>query len=351
MLYVMMGDIKVAQYDEDFNIRILREDLAPLYLTNGGSIYNWVSGRAVDFHRSNSRSLKKKYSLSRNASDYVTAMKMNAVKITDNFWVKPEYDPRKFEDVRYKRDDFFSLALYRDIDCLDKNIVRTPELTNIGAQEKAWKLENGSWWLYKNEKPAEIVSEYLTYRLGVALGFDMAEYKIVDKGKFIKTKDFTEGKYNLQHMNSIVFDHVENGIEVPDDDLSYNYRVLKELGFGEQYLNICMLDALCENFDRHTENYGVLTDNKTGKIVKMAPNYDNNNSFFANYNLSTDRNRAYMRVFLKFIKDEGITLKVPELDEVEVVKILDEVYSMTDYKFDKVFLKDFIMNGYKLLVL
>lgn len=346
-----MGDKKVARYDADFNVEILDQECAPLYILNGGNVKEWIAQRALNGERANSRTLKSKYGLSKTASDFAAAMKMDAAKITDNFWVKDENDERTFEDIRFKTDDFFALALYRDTDCMDKEPTRTPELTNIGAQEKGWKLVDGEWWLYKREPIQEIVSEYITFRLGKAMGFDMAEYEIVEEGAFIRTKDFTKGEFNLQHANSIVKDHEENGILIPEDDLAYNYRLLNEMDkkLGKQFLDICMLDALCENFDRHTENYGLLTDPVTGQIIKMAPNYDNNHSIYSNYNVSPERKKAYMKLFLSFVEEENIKISVPDLKGSEVDAIITEAYEMTSFEFDKSVLKEFIMNGYDLL--
>lgn len=351
MMYIMAGDKKTAQYDSDFNVKILDHKLAPLYILNGGSVKDWISQRALNSERANSRTLKSKYGLSKTASDFAAAMKMDAAKITDNFWVKDESDKRSYEDIRFKSDELFSLALYRDTDCMDKAAERTPELTNIGAQEKGWKLIDGEWWLYKKEPLQEIVSEYITFRLGKAMGFDMAEYEIVENGAFIRTKDFTEGKYNLQHANSIVRDHETDGRIIPDDDLAYNYQTFCAVDsqLGKQFIDICMLDALCENFDRHTENYGLLTDRQTGEIIKMAPNYDNNHSIYSNYRVSPERNKGYMKMFLAFVETENIKITVPSLDENVLKHIINEAYDMTAFKFDKENLKAYIMNGYELL--
>lgn len=351
MMYIMTENTKTARYDSDFNVEILNPQLVPLYISNGGSVKSWISQRALNGERANSRTLKSKYGLSKTASDYAAAMKMDAAKITDNFWVKDESDGRTYEDIRFKSDALFALALYRDTDYMDMAAERTPELTNIGAQEKGWKLIDGEWWLYKKEPLQEIVSEYITFRLGKVMGFDMAEYEIVENGAFIRTKDFTEGKYNLQHANSLVRDHETNGITIPDDDLAYNYRTFCAIDpqLGKQFIDICMLDALCENFDRHTENYGILTDRKTGEILKMAPNYDNNHSIYSNYKVSPERNKGYMKMFLSFVESENIKITVPPLDENKVDQIINETYDMTAFKFDKANLKAYILNGYALL--
>lgn len=42
------------------------------------------------------------------------------------------------------------------------------------------------------------------------------------------------------------------------------------------YVRLIFMDALCANPDRHTNNFGLLRDTATGKLLGLAPNYDNN---------------------------------------------------------------------------
>lgn len=354
MYTIMSGDIPVVEFDEnDFNYKILNAELAPIYIVNRGNIKFWIEERAVNSIRANSRAVKSKLGLSRNASDYDTAMKVDAASIIDNYWVKKDGDSRSYQDVLFKANEFFTLALMRDNSALDKKPSRTPELTNIGQQEKGWKLEDGQWWLYKNEPVTEIVSEYITYRLGEILGFDMAEYEITDHGKFIRSKDFTINKYNLQHIDGIMVDHIENGITVTDDDYKYNYYKLKEMSeeYAQQYLDICVLDAICENFDRHSKNYGVLTDRISGAIVSLAPNYDNNNSLLTNTNLDISRKGGVLNMFRNFIKKENIEINLPEISKADIADIVNDAFNIAEFQgnndMDKTFLCDFIVNGIK----
>lgn len=353
MMYVMSGNKPVVEFDGNtYEYDILDKALAPLYITNRGNIRRWIEERAMDPTRANSRAVKSVQGLSKNASDYVTAMKVDAATITDDYWIKDSNDTRSYEDIMFQKNDFFSLALARDNQALNKKASRTPELTNIGQQEKGWRLEQGEWWLYKNEPEKEIVSEYITCLVGKALGYDMADYFIENNSPlFIKSRSFTGQTYNLHHIDGIMIDHMEGERFVTDDDYGYNYRTFYEISpqLASQYLDICALDAICENFDRHTKNYGILTERKTGKIVRLAPNYDNNNSLLANTNLSLDRNSGVMRMFLNFIEKEGIAVSVPQISQSAIKDIVDHAYSEASYFQSEIDLSAMIINGIDLL--
>lgn len=352
-MYIMSGNIKTVEFNEAFEYEIINEDLAPLYVKNRGDIEEWIKRRAIYRERPNARAVKRSSRLSHNAGDYETAMKVDAANITDNFWIKKNGDNRTYEDIEFKTNDLFRLSLCRDLSCIGADAARSPELTNIGTQDKGWNIENGAWWLYKNESLKEIASEYITYRLGAAAGFDMAEYEIVNFGEFIKTKDFTCGKYNLQHMNGIVVDHKDSeGNDITDDDYKYNYDTLRSMDpeLAEAYLKICAMDALVENYDRHTENYGVLTDRNTGRITALAPNYDNNNSLYANYKLDTERKSGVLRQFTRFLTDSDIKLDFRiDIDEPGFEEITDDVKRKASFDFDPETLRMFIYNGSDIL--
>ena len=80
-------------------------------------------------------------------------------------------------NIRFKRDDYFNLALQgEECNC---GFFRTPELTNIGSFEKYWKLIDDKWWLYKCGNKLELFSEPFISRLGKKLGFDMADLNLM----------------------------------------------------------------------------------------------------------------------------------------------------------------------------
>ena len=51
---------------------------------------------------------------------------------------------------------------------------------------------------------------------------------------------------------------------------------IRDRSLADQYVELLMMDAFCLNADRHTNNYGVLRDPDSGKVLRLAPNFDNN---------------------------------------------------------------------------
>lgn len=314
-LYVMAGDTEVAVVDNN-DLIILDDKLAPLFLKRTKDFSKWVSDRAIDPSRPNSRVLKRLHGVSMLSSDYETAMLYNAATITDNYWVRK--DPLEtWEEIRFKSDIYFRAAVSSDAAAFSVKPSRSPELTNTGSREKGWRRIGDEWWLYKNEPEDRLNAELLTYEIGSVLGFSMAYYERADG--FIRTRDVTEGKYNLQHIDAVVYDH--DGIN--DDDIRYNYNTLLAIDpeLAKQYMDMKYLDAIVNNVDRHTKNYAVLTSRETGEIVSMAPNYDNDMAFYAYPEIfDKDRMLGEIRYFTE--ANEDIRYRPPLIDEDKLDQIL-----------------------------
>lgn len=239
----------------------------PLYLANGGDFEQWLESREIDRHRPNSRILKKMLRLT-DTSDIAAVIHSHAATITDNYWVKSADEDLQYVDIEFKENIFGDISLTGSVDSYNKIFTKeqlsskTPELTNIGSYEKCWKFENGSWYMYKQGSALERFSEVFIAILSKKLRFPTAEY--VPSDNFIKTKDFTEGKYNFEPMVAIVGDN---------EEYSYNYDKLIVIDdkLAHEYLDILFMDTLCFNMDRHTYNYGLLRDRLTGNILSMAP--------------------------------------------------------------------------------
>lgn len=67
-----------------------------------------------------------------------------------------------------------------------------------------------------------------------------------------------------------------------------------------------VFDAIILNTDRHYGNFGFLIDNKTNKIIKMAPIFDNGASLLC-YGMDTDELKDYNSM-IKYSSTKGVVM-------------------------------------------
>lgn len=336
---LMSEDLPIAKIKNGM-ITEADETLLPLYLKRTKNVEGWLASRAIDAHRTNSRLLKRALRL-RTTDDVATALAVNAATVTDRYWFKPEGSTAVYEDIRFKENYFADLALRGDPDSFSRKPSRTPELTNTGSFEKCWKLIDGKWWMYKSDNEEELFSELFICRLGEKLGFPMAHYEM--DGQYIRSEDFTDGaKVNYEPIKSLVDDN---------EDYTNCFEVLNELShsLARQYLILIWMDSVCYNMDRHTENFGFLRDVKTGKILSLAPNYDNNIALIAKGYPSDDsrKNDGLIRFFREFVMNCAKAhemyrqMELPEITAETIDECIDEI----PIEVNRDFIRTFILNG------
>ena len=336
----LMSEDNVIASVKDGEIISCDEALLPLYLKRTRDLEGWLASRAIDNHRTNSRLLKKALRL-RTSDDAQVALAVNAATITDRYWFRPQGSTASYEEIRFKENYFDSLALRGDPNGFSHRPSRTPELTNTGSYEKCWRLIDGAWWMYKSGNQNEYFSELFICRLGEKLGFDMVHYE-QDDG-YIRSKNFTDGtSYNFEPISALVGEN---------DDYSVCFDAIFSISpeLAEQYLKIIWLDSICYNMDRHTENFGFLRDVDTGKIISMAPNYDNNIALISRgYPNSADREHdGIIRFFREFVQGNPTAkamyqnIELPEITQ----KMIEECFSDIPIEVDRSFIKSFILHG------
>lgn len=336
---IMSRDRIVAVVRDDLIVE-LDEQLAPLFLRRTKDVRGWLEHRVIDPHRTNSRLLKRALRLT-SLDDSDVVLTVHAATITDTYWFRPQGSDLRYDDVRFRENLFDKLALTGDPDSFNQPESRTPELTNIGSYEKCWRLIDGKWWIYKSASPEELFSEIFISRLGRMMGFDMAEYE-AEKG-YVRSPDFTSGAaVNFESMRSLM-----DG----EDDYSLNYDCLYSLSpdLAADYLKLIYMDTLFFNMDRHTENYGVLRDVQTGRILRMAPNFDNNialitRGYPSDVERKSDRLISFLSEFLKknaTAKRMYESLKIPTVTD----KMIDAAMEGIPGEIDRAYVRRFVLNG------
>ncbi len=271
--YVMSGDDIVALIKDDI-VTVIDKQKCPYFLINVSNIEEWLRDRALDTTRGHSRSLRRVLNMT-TETDAEIVLRFHGATITDNYWIKDEENEElSYSDVRFKTDQLFRLALSGAASDLNHkpDEIKSPQYTVSGCLEKGWKLEEGKWYLYKRSNTIEQFNELFTSAVSKFLGIDTVTYTATSSG--IKSEDFAAG-YNFEDMMGIIGDRYA--------EYDYVYDTIKDY-FGPKaaldYVKLIYLDAVCCNQDRHSKNFGILRDIKSGKFISIAPNYDFNQSLF-----------------------------------------------------------------------
>jgi len=338
--YIMSGDKVVGRWEKDV-FTLVDKDLAPMYLVSTSNVNRWLEARAIDYHRANSRLLKKALRLVEK-DDASTVISVHAATITDNYWIKPFNSTLTYQDVRFDNDYFAGLALHGNYDSFNKAAnskrTKTPELTNTGSFEKCWKLINGEWWMVKTAGHNQQFSEIFIYELGKHLGFNMAEY--VRGTKSVMTRDFTgNGKYNFEPAYSFMGEN---------EDYIAVVKKLREIApyTIPDYVRMIFMDTIIANPDRHTFNFGLLRNVANGTIISLTPNFDNNMALISReYPKNIERTKDILVKCFNDLTlfDPSLKQHVPSLCEADIKSTLAKV----SMKVRTETIIRFIMNGYK----
>ena len=338
---IFSGDTLVAIW-QDGVLTVKNEALLPLYLKRVANADAWLETRVIDSHRANSRLLKKALRLAEK-DDVSTVIHVNGATITDNYWVRPVGSDLTYDDVKFTDDYFSNLALKGSYNSFNRAAnsrrSKTPELTNVGSFEKCWKLKDGKWWMYKKANHAEMFSELFIYELGKALGFNMAIYERGDG--CIKSLDFTDdASVNFEPASAFMGDN---------EDYAEVVKALEGIcpEAIPDYIRLIFMDTLCANPDRHTNNFGLLRDVKTGKLLGLAPNYDNNMALISRGYPSAPKSGDLLIRLLGELMDEHPEYRkyLPTLSEDTVRTVLAKL----NMRVKTQAVVDIVMGRYKLI--
>ena len=316
--YVMAGNHVVATFEKG---RLIDwdDDLVPLVIKRTRSIEPFLKLRVIDISRTNARILKKALGI-QTSDENVLPLYSYALSIYDNYWFKPKHSKLKYKDIAFNDDSLFDLSLKGNSLYFSNKPRLTPELTTGGSFEKGWKIINDEWWLYKTGNNNQIFSELFCYHLASLLDIDTAIYEYDDG--YIRSKNFAD-KYNFEPMAALTgeneeYDHVFNILYEIDKDIA------------KQYIRLIFFDSVVYNIDRHSENMGVMRDRKTGKIISLAPNFDNNLAVLGTRDtVPSPVKDQFIKLFVSFLNNNEKAcemykkMKIRVINEEDVNRIVD----------------------------
>ncbi len=268
-----------------------KKELFPVGLElTGKGIVKWLSKRVIPKNRAFVNEILKVFGLSINDTKGIIDVCLG-LSLNDSYWVTPVEFEGSFADYNLFENHFseaLSLVAYTGVGSAENAFSTSPEFTTNGMLRKAWRfIEGDGIYLYKGGTEGaanagnEPYSEYYACQVAKAMGLNCVEYDLENWKGILASKCRLFTDINTSFVPASRF---------------LEGRTLKEAlefysGLGkQQYDELCSMlvfDAVIYNEDRHFGNFGLLRDNKTGKIIGTAPIFDNGLSLF-NFAMADD---------------------------------------------------------------
>ena len=182
-------------------------------------------------------------------------------------------------------------------------------------------------------------SELFIYHLGKKLGMNMAVYERDDK--CVKSLDFTDGaSVNFEPAFTFMGDN---------EDYEDVFARLNEIcpQASVDFVKMIFLDTLTANPDRHTANFGLLRDIKTGRLIGFAPVFDHNMALIARgYPKTVTKNDILICLFNEFIDNHTEFKKYLPIVTEDILKSVLETVNMKVRRKDII---EILMKRYALI--
>lgn len=281
------NDVPVAEFSVNkasvLSFLPYRPELLPMQIRSASveGFVLWLQERSIDLNTFQHRELARQFFGSRDKLSL--ALLTHMFSISDTFTCFEDNEPFEYRRALCSpkaQDDIADFILLAGDTTIRRMNYITPNASTDGSFAKTWKYEGGEWWLYKLQSTDASRSECEISKVLLACGWDAAEYRYVGSyRKRLRSRNFVGKNEFFEPYDSFRFifeDRSDN-----DEVILQNLSSLG-VSFRKAWLRILLADALFMNTDRHMRNFGVIRSAKTGKVLRLAPNFDNNQAFKAN---------------------------------------------------------------------
>jgi len=252
---------------------------AGLELSDEG-LLRWLEARSIPKNREFVGAILSTLGLEINDIKGITDV-CRGLSLTDSYWIVPKGSGLKFADFNLFENDFspvLSLVAFTGYGRSRTKLTTSPELTTNGMLRKGWRyFGKNDIWLYKggtqdaanagNEPYSEVYACQAAERMGLnAVHYELARWKGILASR---CRLFTDINTSFVPIGQLVR---SGGITACID-------YYKSLGddYYQQLASMLVFDAVILNEDRHFGNFGLLRDNRSGRIIAPAPVFDNGN--------------------------------------------------------------------------
>ncbi len=322
------------------NLELLNKDFLPLNMifTEEGVI-SWLKQRSIPKNRAYVDRVLSKMGLSHNNTKGIIDL-CYGLSLNDCYWVIDENKEVTFKEVNLYENRFSNVLAYIAFTGFGSSVksqfMSSPEFTTNGMLPKCWRRMNGKIMLYKGGTTGfanaglEPYSEYYASQIAKSMGLDAIEYNLSKwKGTLSSTCElFTDINYS----------YIPIGYLIPKGGVEAVTKYLKELGeeFYQAFIDMLVFDSIICNSDRHYGNFGVIVNNKTNKIEKFAPIFDNGAGLFV-YAMDNDEFTS-IDTLLEYAKTRTSQM---HMDFVSSIKPLiterqkEKIRKLINFKFKK----------------
>lgn len=302
----------------------VRSELLPMQIraASADGFTGWIRERAIDLNTVQHRNLVSELLGSRDKVHLALMTHMFSISDTFTCFDEGEFTPRRQLCDPKAHEAVSDYILLTSDTSVRKALLITPNVSTDGSFTKTWKYEDGEWWLYKLQSSEATRSEVEISRVLRDCGWDAAEYRYVGSyRKRIKSRNFLGEDEFFEPYDS--FRYAFSDISEDDDIVMRNLSSLGET-YRSAWKRILLADALFLNGDRHMRNFGVIRSARTGEVLRLAPNFDNNQAFHGNP--GGHYSAAMLRLYWKTADDEDRENLCQLLDACEKNRYLAEAW-------------------------
>lgn len=244
----------------------------------------WLNTRRPPRNREYASELYKQAGLAEDdLNGFLTVTK--GLSVEDAYWTPGIHDETRFDDVNlfdHNMSGILSLVAYTGRSEYPSGTVSglSREWSTGGTFPKAWRRVGGKLKLYKSyafqEQVNTVYAEFYASQILDALGYSYVPYTLHKwKGKLAAVSDL----FTSKEVAYAPYAEVHREMH-PYAVLSAMLKAGEPLQVVEQARRMYIADILMQNLDRHTNNFGYLRENSTGRLVGFAPLFDHNLSLY-----------------------------------------------------------------------
>lgn len=157
-------------------------------------------------------------------------------------------------------------------------------LWTAGKREKTWMINSNTDQTYLFKKPknnGEMYAEVITFKIGTELfGLEIpyTEFAVFQETVGTISKSFITDlkKYEFREAVDYYGDSFD-AMNLQHYTVEKTIEIVEKLDVKENFFDMCIFDYLIANQDRHSQNWGIITEVKTD-YKTFAPLYDNGSS-------------------------------------------------------------------------